>query len=1149
MAGDSIVSLAHPSFALAPGQRLAGRYLIEDELGRGGMGVVYRARDEQEERVVAVKTILSSSGGTRVRRFRLEVRALKSLQHPHIVTVHDSDQVEGLPFYVMEYIEGPDLTQLLSQRGGPLTVAETVTIGVQVGQALAYLHNQGKIHRDVKPSNIMVLQPDPGSPLHVKLMDFGLIKTTDVSARLTASGVWLGTLPYLSPEQLKGLPVDRRSDLYALGLVLFELCTASFAFSAPDVLSLAYQRLVSPPIAPRQLRPDLPLALEKVILKLLSADLNGRYALAEELLVDLAPLAQESVVLAAAPLSRADLVVRSPLVGRAKELERLAGWLHAAWDSLGQFILVEGEAGVGKTRLSQELAGLARQLKGRQLLGACYEEEHLPYGPFAEALRDVVSDADERFASLLKGLRPELARLIPTLALPLAEAPTLEPEQARLRLFDAVTRFLVRLSQRRPLVLIFEDLQWADDGTLELLHYLVRNSRDAAIFVCGTARQEELEAGHPLIALFQAMMRRGLAQRLTLERLPLEAVADMVPAMLAGGPPPTQLAERLYHEAEGNPLFVEEMLKAWVEEGRLVWERGRWNLGDDARGVSALSMPASIAGVVARRLERVSGTEQDVLGLAAVLGREFNFDVLLRMVSELGEDTLLDVVEDLLRAHLLQAIDHPREDRYRFTHNKFQDMVYERAGASRRRLRRAHRDAGEALEGVYAGRLDRVVDPLARHFLAAGDRRVVGYGLQAGDAARAVYANQEALGYYDQALALAASMEEQGDNEGLVEQVIALRSGIAGIHFLVGEYEQAGKGHQAALELLPQAQLEADERRQKTSSIHRRLADVYEAQGRYEEAMAEFVVALKALQVAPGDSHELAQIYQRIGWLQMRQGIYDEAIVSCEKGLQAIPPGDHAAAADLDDTLGNIYRNRGEYARAATHHQHSLALREQLGDQAGIAKTCNNLALVNWNQGDYEQAIAYSQRSLTISEAIGHSEGVASLYNNLGAIYRHLKQYDQAIDFYQRALAAYEQIGNQLGIAIALGNLGEAHRDKGDLAQAIEYVKEALDKSVEMGDREGETIAHQLLAEIHLILGNMVQAIQAGQRALDVADLMGARPYQANAHKVLGQAFLAQGQRNQARTHLDAARRLFGDLDDEEEAAVAETALRALENQ
>ncbi len=1231
-----------PPGRLAPGQHLAGRYRIETLLGRGGMGAVYRAHDDESGQTVAVKTILSANADEQTRRFRREFRALTRLSHPHIIAVHDFGQANGTPFYVMEYVRGPDLSQFLTRRQTPLSAAEAVRIGVQVSQALAYIHNQGIIHRDVKPANIMLLEEKSNGrgPLHVKLMDFGLVKVADVSAQLTSSGVWLGTLKYLSPEQVKGLPVDRRADLYALGLVLFEITTDSFPFQADDPFSLAFQRLSQTPISPLELQPNLPPPLGDLILKLLAEDLSQRYASAEELLGDLAPLADESVVVAPAPPTRADIVVQPPLVGRKAEMDRLGRALQAAWTEAGRFVLVEGEAGVGKSRLLRELAGLARQLGGRRLQGGCYEEERLPYSPFVEALRDLIGGRAERFDHLLEGLRPELARLVPTLPLLTEEpAPPLQPEQARLRLFDAVTRFLSRLADERPVLLILDDLQWAEEGTLELLHYLVRNTQDAPIFICGSARHEELDAEHPLNSLLQGLGRRRLAERLTLGRLSLEAIADMVVGMLAGGPPPTQLAERLYREAEGNPLFIEEMLKAWVEEGRLAWEGGRWSLvaTETLVGPPSSSMPARVVDLIERRLGRVSDAERDVLMLAAVLGQEFNFDVLLRMAPDLDEDSLLDVVDELLRARLLREVYHPREDRYGFTHNKIQQVAYERI--HRRRLRRWHQQAGEALLSFYAGRLDQVVEPLARHFLRADDPRGVAYGLQAGDAARTVYANQQALDYYSRALALAERLQQtrpqpapaqraarrkhlvklrrtltdrfseeelrtlcfdlgldyddlpgqakadrarelvhhldarrrvlelvqvgqrlrpdvswQDSAEALrlapaggelAEQIVALHRGKAEVHYLVGEYEAARGSFRAALAALPACAWATDAACQKEAEARRGLARVYEAQGHYDDALAQLRAALETLQAAEAPG-ELALIYMTIGWLQMRQGKYQEAIVSCDKGLRLAPAGDDAAVAEIYDTLGVIYKSLGEYERAAGYHQRSLALREELDDQPGIARTCNNLSAVGRFQGNFKQAIAYGQRALSVNEKLEYMAGVADAYNNLGAIYWEQDQYERAIQHYEQALTGHERIGNNLGVAIVLGNLGEVYREKGDLAQAIEYLQLALDKSAEIGDREGLAFAYHLLAEIHLVQRNFDQAIHSGQLALEAANALDSRPYQAGAHKVLGQAYAASGQAVEARAHLKAAQRLFRQLDNQKEVESIGPVLQAL---
>lgn len=1146
-AGQPRAKEVAPGQVLEPGRLLDSRYLIQAFLGRGGMGAVYRGHDNQTDQPVAIKTILPAAGVDQARRFRREFRALVQLSHPHVIAVRDFGQLGPMPYYVMEYIEGPDLYQLLYRRGGALSVPETILIGLQLAQALAYVHNHGIVHRDLKPSNIMVVENGrtggEATDLHVKLMDFGLVKIADVSAQLTASGALVGTLKYLAPEQMKGLNVDRRADLYALGLVLYETATGGFPFSGTTALDLAFQRLTNAPRHPTEFKADLPQPLTDLILKLLAAEVGDRYGSAEELLADLTPLGEVSVAPVPSLPPRADIIARSPLVGREAELGRLQALLQLAWGGPGRFVLVEGEAGVGKTRLLQELIALARQGGGRCLQAGCYEEERIAYGPFVQVLEGLITGHEGRHRAFFHGLEVELGRLVPSLEVTVASSGALGPEGARLRLFDAVTRLLVRLAQDRPLVLLVDDLQWVDEASLELLHYLVRNTRDEPVFICGTARYEELSEDHPLSTLLQGMSRRGLVERLLLERLSPSAVDELVAALLAGGEVPAPLGGRLYHEAEGNPFFVEEMLKAWVEEGRLVWDKRGWQLvaPSTVSGVSATSMPGTIADIVGRRLRGVPDVEMELLVRAAVLGREFNFEVLLGMARPEDEEALLDAVEDLLRARLLEEVDHPYEDRYCFAHNKIQEVLYARQ--SRPRLRRAHREAGEAVERVYAGRLEGVVEPLARHFLEAGDRRGLDYALRAGNAARAIYANKEALDYYQRALALAEKYWQQEVDTPLAEQVIALSSGVAEVSLLVGDYPTAIEHFGIALDLLPEAAFEESRLNEMTAATHHRLAHVYEDQGRYDEAMAELGCALEVLPRGGAPSRELSLILGTMGWIKRRQGDYQGAIESCNEGLQVVPPEDHGAAADLFDTLGEIYVALGEYGRAASYHQRSLALRQGLDDQPGVAKAYNNLAVVSDLEGKQEQAIDYYQRSLAISKKIGHATGLASLYNNLGLIYGEGGDHGRAIEHYEQALVIFDRIGSNLGVAMAYGNLGEAYQGTGDLARAAEYLEAALDRSNEIGDREGVAYAHHLLAEVHLARGDLMGAMDSGRQALEVADAIGSRRYQANANHVLGKTHVALKQPEQGLRYLEVAYRLLNDLGEEAEAAAVQDAL------
>jgi tetratricopeptide (TPR) repeat protein len=1090
------------------------------------MGAVYRALDTQTGNLVAVKLIQSAEKTGDARRFRREFRVLAQLAHPHVITVLDHGQCDGYLYYVMEYVRGPDLRTLLADRGRPLDLTEVLTIGKQMALALAYIHNRGLVHRDVKPANIMLLLgagPGPGTgPFIAKLADFGLVKVAGPADQLTMSGALVGTLRYLAPEQITGLPVDRRADLYALGLVLYETATVTFPFRGETTLEVAFQRLSRPPVPPQEFNASLPAGLNQLILRLLATEADHRYASAEEILSDLALLQDQPVDIAPHAPARADDLTRPSLIGRAQELDLMLHGLHAAWQNGGGWLLVEGEAGIGKSRLLQELAGRGRQAGGRCLQGACYEAERVPYAPFVEALGPVLAGRSGDPPSEVEGLEGHLAVLFPSLEKTTVGFATLEPEQARLRLFDAVARLLARLAHDSPLVLLLDNLQWADEASLALLQYLRRNLQSVPVLVCGADRSEDLRGEDGLRAIF--LQNQALhAESLMLSPLTESATAELVAGFLANRPAPPELPGRLFREAEGNPFFVEEMLKTWVEEEQIVFEGGQWRWSDTTvRPISApLSTPRGIVQVIERRLQGLSDPLLKTLELASVAGREFNLEVLLCMPAAPDEDTLLDMLQELLRARLLEEVDHPREDRYRFAHSKVREVVHSRI--SRARARRLHLQAGEALEQVYPSRPASVIPQLAQHFSMAGDQRGVSYGLEAGDNARALYALSEALEHYLAALQLAHTFQEQeGDWIGTLAR---LHTQAAEILLHLGEYGPAADHLVAVLNLSTLEIMEATVRTRLEADARRLLADVLEAQGQYDQALQELARARQLLSAVPGPSLELALVHLGIAWVKRRQGDLEGAFNSCDQAKEALPAANLLVLADLEDTTGVILRDQGEHERAREHHRRSLSLREQTGDQLGIAKSCNNLAAASWSLGDADTAVAMYRRSLEISIKMEHALGIASVRNNLGLIFAAQGNAGRAVEEYQQAQKLFHRIGNRLGVALTGINLAEVHLSLGNRDRAVEHARAALQESVEIGDQEGVACAHQLLAQAYLP-DEPHQAALEGEQALSAASTIGSLSHQVQAHKLLSQAYRAIGQPQRAIVHQEAAKRL-----------------------
>src|SRR5262245_15057918 len=378
--------------AMAPGVVLRRRYRLDGEIGRGGMGVVYRATDLELMREVAVKVVSEAASTEARQRLIREARAAAALNHPHIISVHDFGEEQGIPFLVMELVDGPNLA-----KARPSDLPRIVEIACQICAALDHAHANGIVHRDLKPDNVLLSTAGLGGG--VKLADLGLA-LPGYGARISRTGLILGTAAYIAPEQALGQPVDGRTDLYALGVLLYELTTGRLPFTGDDPLTIVSQHVHAPVVPPRVLRPDLPRALEAVILRLLQKSPAERFASAPE---TAAALRESLVTTGAAPdtdspatVAILDALSRGRMVGRTAELADARELWHRAREGHGHAILLSGEPGAGKTRLGREITIQAAVDGAVILSGGCYEyEATTPFLPFVEAFRRWVREEKE----------------------------------------------------------------------------------------------------------------------------------------------------------------------------------------------------------------------------------------------------------------------------------------------------------------------------------------------------------------------------------------------------------------------------------------------------------------------------------------------------------------------------------------------------------------------------------------------------------------------------------------------------------------------------------------------------------------------------------------------------------------------------------
>ncbi len=449
----------------------------------------------------------------------------------------------------------------------------------------------------------------------------------------------------------------------------------------------------------------------------------------------------------AAPLSPSG---RTAYVGREEERARLRRLAEQAANGQGTLVMIGGEAGVGKSRLAEELVAEARTRGMFTAVGRCYEMEGAPpYIPFVEVIDYSARVVPQE--NLLRALgdsAPEVAKLAPRLrrVVPdLGEPLDLPPEQARHYLFESVCDFLERGSRIQPMLLVLDDLHWADSSSCLLLEHLAQRLNDMAVLVVGTYRNVDLGPKTPLTRSLEQLNRGRLAHQLSLRRFGADEVRSML-GFLGGKEPPAGLVRVIFGETEGVPYFVEEVFRHLLEEGRLFDAEGGWR--SDVQ-LGEIEVPDSVRLVIGRRLERVSEPTRQVLTQAAAVGRDFTYEF-VRALTQSGEESLLDAVDEAESAHLIRSREGAAPY-FAFWHEQIRQTLL--AGLSFPRRQRLHLRVAETIEQLYADSLDEHVADLAYHLSLAGERdRAVEYLVRAGDEAASRYANTEALEYFQRAL-------------------------------------------------------------------------------------------------------------------------------------------------------------------------------------------------------------------------------------------------------------------------------------------------------------------------------------------------------------------------------------------------------------
>jgi tetratricopeptide (TPR) repeat protein len=1026
-----------------------GPYRLDRELGAGGMGKVWAARAEKRVpgldagAVVALKVVhphLLETPGF-FKRFLREAEIGKAVVHENVVRTYDCDAIavggSQQHFLVMEYVEGQTLRGLLAELE---RVPEELCrhIGREVAKGLTAIHAVGVVHRDLKPENVLITKDHA-----VKVMDLGVARLADESLRLSQSGAFVGSVEYAAPEQFGGGAVDRRADLHALGLILYELACAQHPYRA-DTFPAVMRRVRED--APRRLgevNPQLSPFFEEVVHCLLAKRPDERFVDAAALLAVLDEgersewwRARAKAIRAETkrPLRRVRIPRETAVFGRESEIAKLRALFDKAEAGDGQVVVIEGEAGIGKSRVVDELIGrLQRDGEDLNFLFGSYPPggAATAAGAFSTAFREQFGDAGS--AEYLK----QSPMLAPAFDALLRGEPT--PTGVEPLTKDSLQTCFVHavrgLAAERTTVLLIDDLHFATEDARSLFTSLAMAVSGHRVLLVGTTRpgiDEKWLAG---------LTRLPQTSQIALIRLGPKDLLELLKDSLKSESLALALAGQIAQKSDGNPFFAFEIIRG-LREGQFITQRddGTW-VG--TRVIDDIKIPSSVLDLVNARVVDLTEDERNLLDVAACWGFEFD-PLLIGDVLGVAQIPLMRMLGLIEKKHrLVRAAGR----RYVFDHHQVQEALY---GAMSELLREPYHAALAAALETRAKAADK--DPstldgalcvdLCEHYLK-GAR------------------GESALRY----LAAAQTHLEKGY---LSAQAIALTERALAVPGLLAGAERAKTLLRLADGNGPLDTLGRRARQEECAREAERLAEdtgVDELRVRAARALAAVL------------------------WRTSRQGEAEAAIRRALDLARAL--GDKKAETGSTGNLGAVLFSLGRLAEAKERQERCLALARETGDRRGELAAAGNLGSIFYALGRLAEAREHGERCLALSREFGDRRGEANATGNLGNVFYALGRLAEAGEHGERHLALSREIGYRQGEAFAQHNLGAVHREEGDVAASEACFETCLALCAETAFRHGQAATLRALGSLRVGAGDGERGRESLAAARDLAREIG----------------------------------------------------------
>lgn len=1020
------------------------RYEMIQKLGEGSVSTVFLARDTQKNRECILKLLKEQYhlDEEAVQRFQFEFISIHRINHPNIIQVYELHPY----YYTREYLAGREFRTL-----SKLDMAEILQAATDFAAGLEEIHRCGIIHRDLRPNNLRFSERG-----QLKILDFGFALTMDPSYK--PLGIQNApTLNYMSPELIKGYEIDPRSDIYSFGVILYELLTGRLPFDPLQARTTSVRPLELKPPSPRALNPKIPEKLEELILSCLDKDISKRIESATDILDRLRELSGQSEILSAQIERGAQVLLSPQFVHREAQLSKLLKFLDQSLQIGCEFVVITGEAGVGKSRLLAELRALRVLYEDQFFVLVSQETETNSFAPFIQMFELLLKRYTKEHP-----IRKKLVERYGDFFLSFCPGLSKESDLFRCKKNEKLThgerrRFILSILQdlvELQFVGIFlENLQWSDPETVEVLEQIIQIKNRRNFFLAGTYLGDSVLEETPFQRLFYQLKMNRSVHEISLTNLVQSRLSLLIGSMLGQWKAPPPLIARLFHLTQGNPGLVEKIMRDLANRG-LIYKKGG-KIVIDIADYNRIEKPPELVDELLQRTKNLNPNLKDFLKVASALERKLDLEVMTR-IMRLKESQMSLLASDLLAQGFLVLIeDHENRKNAAFGSLTLKEVTYQQI-PEKERLK-LHEAIGYALEKLKSKQKEK----LARHFERAQNyKKAIYYYFETAQEYETRQRYPEAILFYEKTNSLLPFRENKK-----LQILILERLGM--LYYKVSNYTRAIECYKTGLNLA--------EKISNPGPFYLGLGEVYLSQGDWKQAYNYFHIQynISVKNKKTKGAYELAQMGYTFLHRDMHlkaEELFQEAI-KISKELKNLP----VLALSLSG-LGEIYLLRGDWEQAQTTLQEAFQIAEPLANPHLNARILAHFSLHYLQLNQTHKAFKYMEDALYLADSCQDVELLIFLQNYFGELFESLGRHEKASTLYREALKSAEEHNHNLGIAYSCLSLGRALIEIEQIKEAKNYLLRSTTLYEHLGHQYGSALNYTHLGYAFLREGNEAKA-------------------------------------------------------------------------